>query len=138
MLQVDQGAAIAMPNTSAAPKSADFGDWILSSPCQVVCASSDPMLEEAALPPLPVRGLASWKELGGHAISSRPDSVDVPGVHMQPTLNSTDVLDPIACCWVDAECAPPVTISSSPLPSTVEIDGSDGALVLPGCGLDAI
>ena len=51
------------------------------------------MLEEAALPPLPVRGLAPWWELGGHAISSPPDNVDVPAVHVQPTLNSTDVSD---------------------------------------------
>jgi hypothetical protein len=96
------------------------------------------MLKEVALPPLSVWELAPWKELGGHAISSPPDSVDVPVVHVQSAPNSTNVSDPAACCWVGAKCALRVTISSSPLSSTVEIDGSDGALMSQGCGPDVV
>jgi hypothetical protein len=113
-----------MPSTSAEPKSADFGDWIPSSSCQVVCPSPDPMLEEAALPPLPVWGRAPGKDsrddpsflghilredfgpMGGHATSGSPDGADAPVVLVQPI--------------------------------TVEIDGCDGAFVSSGCGPDAI
>ena len=59
------------------------------------------MLEEAALPPLPVQGLAPWWELGGHAISSPPNSVDVSAIHVQPTPNSTDVSE-VALVEVEA------------------------------------
>jgi hypothetical protein len=61
--------------------------WVTRSPlpCQVVCASLDPMLDEAALPPPPVQGPAPWKVSASLAISSPPNSVDRPTFHVEPT-----------------------------------------------------